>query len=112
MFNIVNGRGDEVGAELAAHPDVAKISFTGSTRRGQGDPAGGRGDLEARDARARRQGAAIILDDADLEQVIPAVVDVGFMNSGQACIAGTRVLVPESRLERFVARLKTAIEVR
>lgn len=51
----------------------------------------------------------IILDDAKLEQVIPFVLSSDFMNSGQACIAGTRVLIPQSRADEFKAALEQAV---
>ncbi|MEA3048412.1 MAG: aldehyde dehydrogenase [Sphingomonadales bacterium] len=57
------------------------------------------------------KGPNIILPDADLDSAIPTVVSVGFLNSGQACIAGTRVLAPRSRLPEILERLKAAVAV-
>jgi len=56
------------------------------------------------------KGPNIILDDADLDVVIPAVLRMGFINSGQACIAGTRILVPNQLLDDVLIRLKREIE--
>jgi aldehyde dehydrogenase (NAD+) len=112
VYNVVNGRGAEVGAEIAAHPDVAKISFTGSTAVGKAILQASADTLKRVTLELGGKSPTIVLDDADLETVIPGGVEVGFMNSGQACIAGTRVLVSETRLGAFEARLKAAIEAR
>ncbi|OED01672.1 MULTISPECIES: aldehyde dehydrogenase family protein [Rhizobium] len=109
IFNIVNGYGHVVGAALSSHHDVAKISFTGST-------VTGRAILQAASATFKRvtlelggKSPNIILDDADLDLVIPQVLAAGFANSGQACIAGTRILAPESRLAEIHDRLAQAV---
>lgn len=109
VFNIVNGYGHVVGAALSAHRDIAKISFTGST-------VTGRAILQAASATFKRvtlelggKSPNVILDDADLDTVIPQVLAAGFANSGQACIAGTRVLAAESRLAEIHDRLAGAV---
>jgi aldehyde dehydrogenase (NAD+) len=105
VFNIVNGSGPVVGTELSSHPDVAKISFTGST-------ATGRAILQAAAQTMKRvtlelggKGPNILLDDASLDTAIPTALFTGFANSGQACIAGTRILAPQSRLPEILERL-------
>ncbi|AYG68427.1 MULTISPECIES: aldehyde dehydrogenase family protein [unclassified Rhizobium] len=109
VFNIINGHGHVVGAALSSHRDIAKISFTGST-------VTGRAILQAASATLKRvtlelggKSPNIILDDADLDTVIPQVLAAGFANSGQACIAGTRILAPESRLAEIHDRLTDAV---
>jgi aldehyde dehydrogenase (NAD+) len=109
VFNVVNGRGEVVGAELTSHPDVAKVTFTGST------PVG-RAILRAASETTKRvtlelggKGPNIILEDADLDSAIPTVAMMGFGNSGQACVAGTRILAPRSRLTEILERLKAAV---
>jgi aldehyde dehydrogenase (NAD+) len=99
-----------VGTELASHPDIAKVTFTGST-------ATGRAILHAAAETMKRvtlelggKGPNILLDDADLERAIPIALLTGFNNSGQACVAGTRILAPESRLAQILARLKSFAE--
>ena len=109
VFNIVNGRGDVVGAELSSHPDVAKVTFTGSTAVGRSIMRAASETMKRVTLELGGKGPNIILSDADLESAISTVVAVGFMNSGQACIAGTRVLAPRSRLPEILARLKTAV---
>lgn len=108
VFNIINGTGPVAGAALSAHPDISKISFTGST-------ASGRAILHAAAEGIKRvtlelggKSPSIILDDADLAKVIPQVLTTGFGNSGQACIDGTRILAPVSRLPEILEALKNA----
>lgn len=110
LINIVNGRGNVVGAEITRNPDVAKISFTGSTVVGKTIARDGAETLKRVTLELGGKSPHIILDDADLEQAIPFILMTSFMNSGQACIAGTRLLVPESRLEEVKAALKQAVE--
>lgn len=110
VFNIVTGRGDVVGAEMSNHPDVAKISFTGSTAVGKGILRAGAETMKRVTLELGGKSPSVILDDADFAQAIPLAIGVGFGNSGQACIAGTRILVPESRLAEFETLAKAAVE--
>ncbi|QOZ28333.1 aldehyde dehydrogenase family protein [Bradyrhizobium sp. CCBAU 51753] len=112
VYNVVNGSGADVGAAITAHPDVAKISFTGSTAVGKAIVQASAASLKRVTLELGGKSPTIILDDADLDAVIPGVIEAGFMNSGQACIAGTRVLVSEHRRADFEALLKAAIETR
>ncbi len=110
VFNIVNGRGDIVGAEFSRHPDIAKVTFTGSTAVGKEILRVGAETLKRVTLELGGKGPNIILEDADLNTVIPNVLMMGLMNSGQACVAGTRVLVPESRMAEVLERLKDGIK--
>ncbi|MGN6091254.1 MAG: aldehyde dehydrogenase family protein [Luteibacter jiangsuensis] len=110
VFNIVTGRGDVVGAEMVASPDIAKISFTGSTAVGKGILRDGAATLKRVTLELGGKSPSVILDDADFEKVVPLAIGAGFMNSGQACIAGTRILVPRSRLAEFEALAASAVE--
>lgn len=110
LFNIVTGRGDVVGTEFASHPDVAKVTFTGSTAVGRSILHSAAETMKRVTLELGGKGPQIILDDADLDQAIPVVVASGFMNSGQACIAGTRILVPESRMAETLQKLKAEVE--
>lgn len=109
VFNIVNGEGQVVGAELSRHPDIAKISFTGSTATGRAILVNAAGTFKRTTLELGGKGPQIILEDADLDAAIPVVAMSGFMNSGQACVAGTRILVPQSRLEEVTRRLKAFV---
>ena len=93
------GRGNVVGAELVRNPDVAKISFTGSVAVGQSIMRDGAATMKRVTLELGGKSPTILLDDAALEQAIPSALVLAFMNSGQACAAGTRLLVPKSRLD-------------
>ncbi|MBB6248601.1 aldehyde dehydrogenase family protein [Rhodanobacter sp. A1T4] len=110
VFNIVTGRGETVGATISAHPDVAKISFTGSTTVGKSILRAGAETLKRITLELGGKSPVLVLDDADLAIAIPMAIQAGFMNSGQACIAGTRILVPASRMAEAEAIAKAAVE--
>jgi len=99
VCNIVIGRGTVVGAELVRNPDVAKISFTGSVAVGQSIMRDGAATMKRVTLELGGKSPTILLDDAAIEQAIPSALVLAFMNSGQACAAGTRLLVPKSRLD-------------
>jgi aldehyde dehydrogenase (NAD+) len=99
VCNVVIGRGDVVGAELVRNPDVAKISFTGSVAVGQSIMRDGAATMKRVTLELGGKSPTILLDDAVLDKAIPAALILAFMNSGQACAAGTRLLVPKSRLD-------------
>lgn len=103
IVNVVTGRGDIVGAEISRHPDVAKISFTGSTAVGKAILKAGSDTLKRVTLELGGKSPTILLDDAELTSAISMAVQAAFMNSGQACIAGTRLLAPRSRLAEIEA---------
>ncbi len=110
LFNIVTGRGETVGATLSNHPDIAKISFTGSTPVGKSILRSAAETLKRVTLELGGKSPVVILDDADLAQAIPLALQAGFMNNGQACIAGTRILVPQERLAEVEAAVLQAID--
>jgi len=99
VCNVVIGRGDVVGAELVRNPDVAKISFTGSVGVGKSIMRDGAATMKRVTLELGGKSPNILLEDADLKKAIPTAFIVAFLNSGQACVAGTRLLVPKSRFE-------------
>ncbi len=99
VFNIVNGLGEIVGTEISRNPDIAKISFTGSTNVGKIIAKEAVNTMKRVTLELGGKSPNIILDDANFSEAIPLAVIAAYMNSGQACIAGTRLLVPENRLE-------------
>jgi aldehyde dehydrogenase (NAD+) len=109
VFNIVTGRGETVGSELSTHPDVAKISFTGSTTVGKEIVRAGAETCKRVTLELGGKSPFLILDDADLTHAVPLALQAGFMNNGQACIAGTRILVPAERLEEFETLVRAAV---
>lgn len=99
VFNVVTGAGQTVGAELVQNPDVAKISFTGSVAVGQSIMRDGAATMKRVTLELGGKSPTVLLDDAKLDQAIPSALIMAFLNSGQACAAGTRLLVPRSLLE-------------
>lgn len=110
LFNVVNGRGDVVGAEITASPDISKISFTGSTAVGKSILRAAADTLKRVTLELGGKSPTIILDDADFATAIPLALEAGFANSGQACIAGTRILVPAARLDDAIAAIQLAVK--
>ena len=109
VFNVVTGLGTVVGAEMVRNPDVAKISFTGSVAVGQQIMRDGAATMKRVTLELGGKSPTILLDDAALDQAIPAALVLAFMNSGQACAAGTRLLVPKSRLDEVKRGIRTAM---
>ncbi|MGU9868628.1 aldehyde dehydrogenase family protein [Kluyvera ascorbata] len=101
VFNIITGRGNVVGDTINHHPDIAKISFTGSTAVGKHIVESGARTLKRVTLELGGKSPTVILDDADVKTAVHLALEAGFMNSGQACIAGTRILVPASRQAEF-----------
>lgn len=110
VVNLVIGRGDVVGHEIATHPDVAKVSFTGSTAVGKIIMRNAADTMKRLTLELGGKSAHIVLDDADLDKAIPFALSTIFMNNGQACIAGSRLLVPEHRLDAIKAALIQGME--
>ena len=95
----------EVGEYLVSHPGVDKVSFTGSTAAGRQVAAACGANLKRVSLELGGKSAAVVLDDADPAAVAAGIEIAGLMNSGQACVAQTRVLVPRSRYDEFVDAL-------
>lgn len=102
VVNIVSGVGSIAGAALAEHPDVDKISFTGSTSVGKTLLNAARGNLKRLTLELGGKSPTIILGDADLERAIPAATHSIFRNSGQVCVAGSRLFVERSKFDQVV----------
>ncbi|HDR2161471.1 TPA: aldehyde dehydrogenase family protein [Enterobacter cancerogenus] len=112
VFNIVTGRGDTVGETISRHPLVAKISFTGSTQTGKAILRNAAEHFTRVTLELGGKSPTILLDDVDIAQAIPLAIQAGFMNSGQACVAGTRILVPQSlkaEIENALAQAVAAV---
>lgn len=109
VFNIVTGRGETVGETISRHPDVAKISFTGSTATGKAILRNAAESFKRVTLELGGKSPTIVLEDADLSQAVPLAIQAGLMNSGQACVAGTRILVPRSRKAECEAALAQAM---
>ncbi|AYB34827.1 aldehyde dehydrogenase family protein [Chryseolinea soli] len=99
VVNFLNGMGDVIGGEITRNPDINKIAFTGSTGVGKIIMRGAVESMKRVTMELGGKSPNIILDDANLQQAIPMAITIAFLNSGQACAAGTRLLVPESKLK-------------
>jgi phenylacetaldehyde dehydrogenase len=102
VVNIVTGLGEEAGAALAAHPDVDKIAFTGSTEVGRKIVQAAAGNLKRVTLELGGKSPMIVLPDADIDSVIKGATTGIFFNSGQSCMAGSRLIVHESVHDRIV----------
>jgi aldehyde dehydrogenase (NAD+) len=110
LINVLNGKGEVVGAELTRNPGIDKISFTGSTVIGKLLARNAVDTMKRVTLELGGKSPVIIMEDADVQKAVQFALQVGLQNSGQACIAGTRILVPESRKEEFCAALKSGVE--
>jgi aldehyde dehydrogenase (NAD+) len=110
VFNLVNGDGPTVGAALASHPDVALVSFTGSTRAGVAVATAAAPTVKRVTQELGGKSANIILDDADLAKAVKEGAQACFRNTGQSCNAPTRMLVPRSRMAEAASVAKQTAE--
>ncbi|AZF16186.1 aldehyde dehydrogenase family protein [Pseudomonas sp. R3-18-08] len=110
VFNVLLGRGLDVGDELSTNPKVAKISFTGSTPTGKLIARAGLDSLKRVSLSLTGKCASILLEDADSASAIPMIVNAAFMNNGQACVAGSRLLVPSQQADEVVAAVKACVD--
>lgn len=106
VLNIVTGLGANAGAALVEHPDVDKISFTGSTAVGKGIIAASAGTLKRVTLELGGKSPVFIFDDADLDVAIPAAGMGIFGNSGQVCFAGSRLYAQPKIFDKVVAGLE------
>lgn len=108
VVNIVHGLGSVVGTELTTHPEVDLISFTGSTATGKRIMKNGADTLKKVSFELGGKAANIVFEDADLDKAIPVSIQAAFMNSGQVCLAGSRILVQRTIFPEFLERFKQA----
>src|SRR5438046_1222469 len=102
VVNIVPGYGETAGAALAAHPDVDKVAFTGSTEVGKLILQAAAGNLKKVSLELGGKSPNIVFDDADLDAAIPGSASAIFFNHGQCCCAGSRLYVEKSIYDRVV----------
>ncbi len=105
VFNVVTGRGPAVGEALVAHPGVDHIAFTGSTRVGKAVAREAAANLTRTSLELGGKSAQLVFEDADLEAAANGVIAGIFAATGQTCIAGSRLLVHESRHDELVQLL-------
>ena len=102
VVNVVTGFGDPAGKALAVHPDVDKISFTGSTVVGKSIVAAAAGNLKRVALELGGKSPVIIFPDADLERATIGAADGIFRNAGQVCVAGSRLYVHKKVFDEVV----------
>ena len=111
VVNVIPGLGSVAGQYIAEHPQIAKIAFTGSTAVGKRVVAASAGNLKKVQLELGGKGANIVFDDADLTAAVNGSAFAIFHNQGQACIAGSRLMLHEriadEFLERFIALAKS-----
>ncbi|WP_406118374.1 aldehyde dehydrogenase family protein [Streptomyces sp. NBC_00989] len=109
VVNVLTGDG-RTGAELVAHPGVAKVSFTGSTEVGRHIMAAAAPSLKRLTLELGGKSPNIVFADADLDSAVPNAVRAVFGHSGQMCTAGSRLLVERTVVKEFLDRLVPAVE--
>jgi acyl-CoA reductase-like NAD-dependent aldehyde dehydrogenase len=109
VFTVVPGEGPVAGQRLVEHPDVAKISFTGSTRVGKQIMAACAAQVKRVTLELGGKSANIVFADADLARAAATVPDSVFDNAGQDCCARSRLLVERSVYDDFLALLEPAV---
>ena len=105
VVNVVTGLGAEAGAALAAHPDVNRIAFTGSTATGREIIKASASNMKRLQLELGGKSPDIVFANADLDKAVPGVAMGVYNNTGQVCFAGTRVFVQRKICEDFVERL-------
>lgn len=110
VFNLVLGRGETVGQELAGNPKVAMVSMTGSVGAGEKIMAAAAKNITKVGLELGGKAPAIVMDDADLELAVKAIVDSRVINTGQVCNCAERVYVQKGIYDRFVNRLGEAMK--
>ncbi len=110
VFNLVNGAGSTVGSALSSHPDIAMVSFTGSTRAGVAVAQNAAPSVKRVSQELGGKSANIILDDADLQQAVSSGAASCFQNTGQSCNAPTRMLVPRTMIDEAAGIARATAE--
>jgi len=110
VFNLVTGTGPVVGEAIAAHPGIDMVSFTGSTRAGKRVSELASSTVKKVTLELGGKSPFIILPDAPVEDAVKAGIGSCFMNSGQTCIAWTRMLVPRDKQDEIASAVKEVAE--
>jgi len=110
VVNLVHGDGAGAGAPLVAHSDVDLVSFTGGTSTGEKVAASAAPAFKKLSLELGGKNASIVFADCDMEATVAGVVRAGFLNQGQVCLCGSRVLVEDSVYAEFQDRFVDAVE--
>jgi len=110
VVNLIHGTGVEAGGPLVSHPDVQFVSFTGGTTTGSIVAKDAATSFKKMSLELGGKNATIILDDCDLDRHMEAIVRASFLNQGQVCLCGSRILVHDSIYESFKQKFVDAVE--
>ncbi len=111
VINVVQGFGpNSAGEFITQHPEVDMITFTGETSTGKAIMKEAANSLKRVAFELGGKAANIVFEDADLDKAIPTSIQAAFLNAGQVCLAGSRILVQRSIMEEFIIRFKAAAE--
>lgn len=110
VVNILHGFGPEVGQAILEHPQIGAISFTGGTATGRHVAATAAPLFKKLSLELGGKNSTIILADADLPKAVSGAVRAGFMNQGQVCLCGSRILIEEEVYDEFVELFVSEVE--
>ena len=110
VVNIVHGLGHEAGQTIVAHPKVNLISFTGGTITGKKVAETASPMFKKLSLELGGKNATIVLVDADLDSAIPEIARSGFLNQGQVCLCGSRILISDKIWDEFIEKFVNYIE--
>jgi acyl-CoA reductase-like NAD-dependent aldehyde dehydrogenase len=110
VLNVVNGSGGRLGAAITANPIIRKVGFTGGTEGGRSVYEGCAANLKTATLELGGNDAAVILDDVDMDKVIPQLMHGIFDRSGQICFAIKRVYVPRKMIDEFYEKMCAEVD--
>ena len=110
VVNMVFGRGPTAGQRLAEHPDVPLLSFTGGTETGQKIALAGAPHFKKISLELGGKNANVIFDDADLDLCVATTVRSSFLNQGEICLCGSRILVQKNIADKFLEKFVAATQ--
>ena len=110
VVNLVHGEGAGAGAPLVSHSDVDLVSFTGGTSTGEKVAASAAPAFKKLSLELGGKNASIVFADCDMDSTVAGVVRAGFLNQGQVCLCGSRVLIEDSAYAEFRDRFVDAVE--
>ena len=110
VVNLVHGDGIGAGAPLTSHPDVDLVSFTGGTATGAKVAAAASPQFKKLSLELGGKNASIVFADCDLEKTVEGVTRAAFLNQGQVCLCGSRILIEDSIYDEFVERFVDSVE--
>ncbi|MEJ2794009.1 NADP-dependent succinate-semialdehyde dehydrogenase [Iodobacter sp. LRB] len=109
VFNVITGTASQIGGELTRNPDVAKLSFTGSTDIGKLLMRECANTVKKVSLELGGNAPFVVFDDADLDAAVEGAMISKFRNAGQTCVCANRIYVQESVFDAFAAKLSTAV---